>query len=104
MSTEAAPFPAGATEVSEWCDVGHPDEFRTFTGPTWTVANLAWNGGDTDPTIIVFGTQLADGTVEGRCIRVDGLHWDYELSADNARTIGTALIEAADALDRLGQR
>jgi hypothetical protein len=96
------PWPPAATSVSDWADVGTLDEFRSFDGPKWTVPNLEWNSGEKDPTVLIYGTQLRGGMVEGRCIRVDGFHWDDMLSSDNARTLARALLEAADCLDRLG--
>ena len=42
-------------------------------------------------------------TLRGRCIRVDGLHWDDDRSSADARAIAKALLEAADDLDRLEQ-
>jgi hypothetical protein len=108
MSTTArhnVPIPAGATDISEWADVGHPDEFRSFTGPTWTIPGLQYSSGE-DAAVLIYGTQLADGTVEERCIRLGGVHWDDELTSQTARVLSAALAAAADDLDRLtgGQR
>ncbi|MGV0778746.1 hypothetical protein [Mycolicibacterium elephantis] len=99
----ATDWPAGATEVSDWADIGTPDEFRTFDGPKWTLPGIRWGFGDTeeDGYVAIYGTQLRDGTVEERCIRVGGLHWDDELDSQTARDIAGKLLEAADALDRL---
>lgn len=94
------PFPAGATEVTEWTDAGHPDEFRCFNGPTRTLPELRF--GDQPAFVTIFGTQLRDGTVEGRCIRVAGVHWDDELDSKTARHLAQQLLDAADDLDRLG--
>ncbi|HZN82460.1 MAG TPA: hypothetical protein VFC01_22695 [Mycobacterium sp.] len=65
----AIDWPTGATEVSDWADVGHPDEFRSFLGPKWTLPGIRWVWGDNDEDgfVTVSGTQLRDGTVEGRC-------------------------------------
>ncbi|WP_041781852.1 hypothetical protein [Mycolicibacterium chubuense] len=52
-------------------------------------------------TVTLFGTQLHDGTVEDRCIRVGGVHEDDELDSETARRLGQALLDAADDLDRL---
>lgn len=106
MNTAAnqVPVPAGATEVSDWCDVGHPDEFRSFTGPSWPGPTPQYNSGNSNPMVIVYGTQLRDGTIEGRCIRVGGLHWDDELSSDQTRKLAAALLKAADALDHLDEQ
>lgn len=94
MTTTASyspPVPAGATDVSEWADVGHPDQFRTFTGPEWVVGDLV---------VQVYGTQLFNGTVEQRCVRAL-IHWDDELDSATASELGHALLAAACALTRL---
>ncbi|MDT5097650.1 MAG: hypothetical protein QOC76_1387 [Mycobacterium sp.] len=97
------PPPVGATDVSDWADVGTPDQFRVFDGPRWTVPGLRFGYADqeVDAFITIFGTQLADGTIEGRCIRLGGVHWDDELCSETARIIGRSLLEAADELDRV---
>jgi hypothetical protein len=102
MSTiyDGAPLPIGATEADDWADVGSPDEFRSFTGPTRTIPGLQCCNGD-DAAVLIYGTQLADGTVEERCIRVAGVHWDDELTSQTARDLSAALAAAADDLDRL---
>jgi hypothetical protein len=85
MSTiyDGAPLPIGATEADEWPDVGGPDEFRTFTGPTRTIPGLhTWDG--SRGLVLVCGTQLADGTVEERYIKVLGVAWDDELTSQTA--------------------
>lgn len=51
--------------------------------------------------MLVNGTQLGDGTVEDRCIRVYGVHGDDMLSSETARVLGRALLAAASELDRL---
>jgi hypothetical protein len=94
MSTtvQPVPWPAGATEVDDdWADVGTPDQFRLFYGPEWRV---------NDGTVQIFGTQLADGTVEHRCIKAMS-HWDDEYDAAAARRFSQSFAEAADALVRL---
>lgn len=98
-------WPAGATEVSDWADVGHPDEFRSFDGPKWTLPGIRWGYGDNevDGYVAICGTQLRDGTVEGRWIRVRGLQWDDELDSQTARAAAKALLEAADQLDSLNK-
>ena len=99
------PMPAGAVDVSEWTDAGTPDEYRCFTGPTpyMSGSSVDWFAEDAR-CVTVFGTQLRDGTVEFHCIRLVGVSWEDELDSETARTIGKALIDAADDLDRLGQR
>jgi hypothetical protein len=47
----------------------------------------------------VSGTQLREGTIEGRCIRVGGLHWDNELDSAAARDVAKKLLAAADEMD-----
>ncbi len=91
LKRDIAPIPPGATDVSDWADVGHPDQFRTFTGPEWLVGDLV---------IQVYGTQLVNGAVEGRCVRAD-IHWDNELDTATTRELGNSLLAAADALARL---
>jgi len=99
----AVDWPAGASEVSDWADAGTPDEFRSFLGPKWTLPGIRWGWGDNeeDGFVAVSGTQLRNGTVEGRCIRVGGVHWDDELDSHAARDLAEKLIAAADNLDRL---
>jgi hypothetical protein len=79
----AIDWQTGATEVSDWADVGHPDEFRSFLGPKWTLPGIRWGWGDNDEDgfVTVSGTQLRDGTVGGRCICVGGQHLDDELDS-----------------------
>jgi hypothetical protein len=31
---DSVPMPLGATEVTDWVDVGKPEQFRCFAGPT----------------------------------------------------------------------
>jgi hypothetical protein len=61
---------------------------------------LQYSNGD-DAAVLIYGTQLADGTVEERCIRLGGVHWDDELTSQTARVLSAALAAAADDLDRL---
>ncbi|MGO4445771.1 hypothetical protein AB4Z42_20710 [Mycobacterium sp. 2YAF39] len=93
-------WPTGATEVSDWADVGHPSEFRSFDGPIWTIPEVQYTN-DAPARVFVSGTQLRDGTVEERCIRLEGVAWEDMLTSSVARKIATALAEAADKLDRL---
>lgn len=85
-------LPAGAAHADDWADVGKPDAFRLFTGPVWDIQDGCTH------SVFVSGTQLADGTVEERFIRTN-VHIDDELSAQQARAIGAALIAAADDLE-----
>jgi hypothetical protein len=42
---EQAPMPDGATEVSDWADVGKPEEFRCFSGPIQSIPKIRyWDG------------------------------------------------------------
>lgn len=93
-------WPNGATEVSDWADVGHPSEFRLFAGPMWTIPEVQYTN-DAPARVVVSGTQLRDGTVEERCIRLEGVAWEDMLTSSVARRIATALAAAADDLDRL---
>lgn len=104
MSTATdAPWPTGATEVSDWADVGKPDEFGSFDGPIWTIPEVVQDHRDGTPArVFVSGTQLRDGTVEERCIRLEGVAWEDMLTSSVARKISTSLAEAADDLARLG--
>ena len=98
----AIDWPAGATELSDWADVGHLGEFRSFDGPIWTIPEVVQDHrGGTPARVFVSGTQLRDGTVEERCIRLEGVAWEDELSSDTARELGQALLAAAAALDEL---
>lgn len=94
------PLPDGATDVDDWTDVGHPDQFRLFSGPTRPLAGLTMNDGSPG-LVAISGVQLRDGTIESRCIRVGGFHWDDELDADTVRGLARSLLDAADDLDRL---
>ena len=95
----AIDWPAGATEVFDWADLGHPGEFRSFDGPIWRIPEVAYDDGNA--RVFVSGTQLRDGTVEERCIRLEGVAWEDMLSSATARKLGQALLDAADALDNL---
>lgn len=102
LTAADVPLPLGATETSEWADVGTPDEFRLFYGPIRHIPELkCWN--EVPASVTVEGTQLADGTVEDRFIRLTGVAWDDMLTSDLARKLSVALAEAADDLDRLGR-
>jgi hypothetical protein len=93
-------MPVGATEVSDWADVGTPTEFRTFAGPVRTIPDLhQWDG--SAATVAVNDSQLTDGTIEERFISIDGVGWDDMLTSKIARTLSASLAAAADDLDRL---
>ncbi|MBY0287489.1 MAG: hypothetical protein K2X52_10105 [Mycobacteriaceae bacterium] len=96
----AVDWPAGATDVSDWADVGKPEEFRSFDGPIWTIPEIQYTN-DAPARVFVSGTQLRDGTIEERCIRLEGVAWEDMLASDTARTLSRALLSAADVLDRL---
>ncbi|WP_232076079.1 hypothetical protein [Mycobacterium gallinarum] len=98
----AVDWPAGATEVSDWADVGKTDEFRSFDGPIWTIPEVQYTN-DAPARVFVSGTQLRDGTVEERCIRLEGVAWEDMLTSSVARDIATKLLAAATELDRLSR-
>jgi hypothetical protein len=95
-----APTPEGATEVSEWADVGTPGEFRCFSGAIRTIPEIRYSD-DVPASVSVDGTQLADGRVEERYIRVTGVSWEDMLTSGTARKLCVAIAAAADDLDRL---
>lgn len=94
------PVPVGAVDTGEWGDVGHPDAFRQFNGPKRIVK---WRDVETDhpdeATLYVAGTQLADGTVEERHIRAEGISWEDALPADTARELSRVFADLANELD-----
>ncbi|UUO03848.1 hypothetical protein M4D79_14100 [Mycolicibacterium novocastrense] len=100
-TTPPVPWPLGATEVTEWADVGKPEQFRCFAGPIREIPEIRYTRDNVPATVSIDGTQLLDGTVEERCIRLQGISWEDMLTSDVARKIATALAEAADDLDRL---
>lgn len=84
------PVPEGADVVDHWqVDPVEGGWFRYIEGRRWQV-----DGVDAG----VLGTQFPDGRIE-RCVRVEADALD--LGADGLRRIATALIEAAEELDRL---
>lgn len=80
------PLPVGAIEVSDWMDSGTPEPFRLYSGPTWTIEGSS-------ATVTVRGTQLADGTIEEREIKIGG-SFDT-LTAEEAEALAKALAQAA---------
>lgn len=78
------------------------DGFRCFEGSMRQLPGLTYR--DSSPVLVtITSTQLPDGTIEGRSIRMSGPHWDDEIDSQTARTIARALLDAADDLDRLRQ-
>jgi hypothetical protein len=51
--------------------------------------------------VSVDGTEIFDGAVEERCIRLTGVSWEDMLTSAVARKLATALAEAADDLGGL---
>lgn len=101
-TSNQVPVPAGPAEATDWVDMGKLHEFRCFEGPMRRLPGLAY--GDGSPVLVtITGTQIRDGTIEGRFIRMSGPHWDDEIDSQTARTIARALFDAADDLDRLRQ-
>ena len=99
MNTTSNQLPAAA-EATDWVDVGKPDGFRRFEGSMRQLPGLTYR--DSSPVLLtITSTQLPDGTIEGRSIRMS--HWDDEIDSQTARTIARALFDAADDLDRLRQ-
>ncbi|ULE32868.1 hypothetical protein [Mycobacterium sp. IDR2000157661] len=90
--------PAGAVHVNEWTDFGE-ERFRCFAGPIREIPEIPFNDGPAN--VSIDGTQLFDGTVEHRCIRLTGIGWEDQLTSEVARKLATALLGAADDLDRL---
>ncbi|KUI42305.1 hypothetical protein AU197_14420 [Mycobacterium sp. IS-1590] len=99
-TTPPIPWPLGATQVTDWADVGKPDQFRCFAGPIRRVPEICYEDG-TPATVSIDGTQLFDDTVEERCIRLAGVSWEDMITSEVARKLATALLGAADDLDRL---
>ena len=100
IAAAPVPWPLGATEVTDWADVGKPEQFRCFAGPIREVPELRYSD-DCPVTVSIDGTQLLNGTVEERCIRLTGISWEDMLTSSSARKLATVLAEAADDLDRL---
>lgn len=90
--------PIGATCVDEWESIGAA--FRVFDGPQWRITHIANHGRCADIgdiVVSVIGRQFADGRAE-REIIIDGACTPV-LTPAEARTLGRALIAAADAAD-----
>jgi hypothetical protein len=93
--------PPDAVRVYEWADADTPDPFRLFEASrrVVVVGTLRY---DSEVEVATEGTQHADGAVE-REIKVHQLHGDDVLTAQQARELAVALVEAADELDRWAQ-
>lgn len=91
--------PRGATRVDEWGNFAAA--FRVFDGPEWRIKRVADRGRCAhvdDIVVSVIGRQYADGHVECEII-IDGPPTPV-ITPTEARTLGSALIAAADAADR----
>lgn len=88
--------PSGATCVDEWGNFAAA--FRVFDGPEWRIKRVSDHGARTgDIVVSVIGRQYLDGHTE-REIIIDGPHTPV-ITPTEARTLGSALIAAADAAD-----
>ncbi len=88
--------PSGATCVGEWESIGAG--FRVFDGPEWRIEHVTRRGRCADIGYIVvsvIGRQYPDGHAE-REIIIDGADSPV-ITPTEARTLGRALIAAADA-------
>lgn len=108
MTTTTNPFPdveapAGAVEVTEWCDLEHPgDTFRTFNGGK--------RGGGPN-FVAAYGVQEPDGSISELCVRAEVRqffichheYWDTILSAVEARAKADQLRQEASNLTRLAE-
>ena len=85
------PVPAGAT-AGDWCDLTDIEGGIT--------RSLEWSRHDAAGVgVAVDGWQQADGRID-RCVSLYDTE-SKELTAAGARQLAAALVEAADALDRL---
>jgi hypothetical protein len=90
MTIPNLPVPAGAT-ADDWCDLTGIDGDRA--------RGLTWSRHDTDKIgVAVDGLQTATGDVT-RCISL--YDTEKELTAADARRLAAALMDAADALDKV---
>jgi len=88
------PHPAGATDVSEW-DTAYETPGRYFTGKKWPLSRR-------EAEVLICGFQRVDGRDERFVNLMDrGTELLTELTADEAREIGLALIAAADEVDQV---
>jgi hypothetical protein len=87
-TTPNVPVPAGAT-ADDWCDL-------TDINDGWARA-LTWSRHDTDKVrVAVEGWQSSDGAVDRFISVYDADKW--ELTADDARRLAAALLNALDEL------
>ena len=94
LSLNDIPHPPAATFVGDWCDLETAHPTRYFRAQDWVVSDGRFE-------ILVDGTQMYDGTVIERDISLSENERERlnQMTADDARAIGQALIEAADAVD-----
>ena len=87
------PRPAGAKLVDDWYDVDTSEPARYFRGSCWIIQRT--DGFADYFCVQVDGTQQHDGTAT-RQVVLD----DIDLTADQARQLAQAVLEAADELDQ----
>jgi hypothetical protein len=87
------PHPAGARSVDEW-DTASEAPGRYFIGKKWPLSRC-------DAQVLIDGFQRVDGTGERFVNLMDeSTELLTELTADQAREIGLALLAAADEVER----
>ena len=92
MTTPNLPVPPGAT-ADDWCEL--------TTDTSDLIRFLTWSKHDTDKIgVAVDGQQFSDGRVERQVMMYDS---DMPLTAEDARKLAAALLEAAEELDRLDE-
>src|ERR1700738_651514 len=100
MTTTTKPdtsAPVGAVELSDWCDLGTLDAYRTFSGRKRGVGTNS---------VEATGMQNPDGTVEEVCVRAAldvwehtfHQHWDDGLSTTEARRWAALLAAASEMM------
>lgn len=87
------PAPAGAFDVSEWgcCEGSGEGWSRVFTVRQWRISGRAY------PDVQVVGAEYADGR---RLVHDICVEFDDGMTVDGARALATALVEAADFVER----
>jgi hypothetical protein len=94
------PVPAGFSTY-DWADTETPP-WRTIWGPEHKIED-----GDTDPAVVVRASalQYTDGTIENSDDESPAVHIDvfrdWGISAEHARQVAAAILEAAEEAERL---